>query len=74
VSFATLIRLVDGMEDRAEGYLTLDEVAAAGGERVQEAIAEAILLVDYRARADGTPVTICRLNRHHAEVKALTAW
>jgi hypothetical protein len=69
-----LIHLVDALEDRAETYLTLDDVASAGGTHLEEAIAQHILLVDYRTRVDGTPVTLCRLNRRHPEVARLTAW
>jgi hypothetical protein len=69
-----LIRLVDRLEDAAESYVTLDEVRAAGGRGLDAAIAEHILLVDYRTREDGTPVTLCRLNRRHPEVARLTTW
>ncbi|MCA1644937.1 MAG: hypothetical protein LC797_05505 [Chloroflexi bacterium] len=69
-----LIRLVDGLEDRAEGYLTLDQVERAVGGAVPDQIAAGVLLIDYRNRADGTPVTLCRLNRHHPRVAQLTAW
>ena len=72
-SDADLVRLVDSLEDTAEGYLTLDRVQSAFGD-VSRAIEEALLLVDYRTRADGSPVTLCRLNRHHPLVKELTAW
>jgi len=72
-SDADLIRLVDSLEDSADGYLTLDKVQSAFGD-VSRAIEEALLLVDYRTRADGTPVTLCRLNRHHPLVKQLTSW
>jgi len=72
-SDADLIRLVDSLEDSADGYLTLDKVQSAFGD-VSRAIEEALLLVDYRTRADGSPVTLCRLNRHHPLVKELTAW
>jgi len=72
-SDADLIRLVDSLEDSVDGYLTLDKVQSALGD-VSRAIEEALLLVDYRTRADGTPVTLCRLNRHHPLVKELTAW
>ena len=74
MSWKALIRLVDGLEDRASSYLTLDEVKSAGGQRLDAAIAEHILLVDYRTREDGTSVTLCRLNRRHPEVARLTAW
>jgi hypothetical protein len=69
-----LVRLVDGLEDRAESYLTLNEVMAAAGEDVSEAIGSGLLLVDYRTRADGSSITLCRLNRHHPLVVKLTSW
>jgi hypothetical protein len=70
-----LIRLVDTLEDGGASYVTLDEVAAASqGVDLEEAIAEHILLVDYRTRVDGTSVTLCRLNRRHPEVARLTGW
>ena len=69
-----LIRLVDGLEDRASSYVTVDDVIAAGGRDLEAAIAEHLLLVDYRTRADGTPVTLCRLNRRHPLVAKLTGW
>jgi hypothetical protein len=69
-----LIRLVDGLEDRAETHVTLDEVLAAGATGVEAAIAEHVLLVDYRTRSDGTPVTLCRLNRRHPLVVQFTTW
>ena len=70
-----LVRLVDGMEDRAESSLTLEEVqAAAGGADLSKAIADGLLLVDYRHRDNGTPVTLCRLNRRHPLVARLTGW
>jgi hypothetical protein len=74
VSHTALIRLVDGLEDRAAGYVTLDEVEAAGAQNVAEAIADGVLLVDHRTRVDGTAVTLCRLNRHHPAVEELTSW
>jgi len=70
----TLVRLVDALEDRAPGYLTLDDVAAAGAEGLESAIAEHVLLIDYRRRPDGTPMTLVRLNRRHPLVIRLTAW
>jgi hypothetical protein len=69
-----LIRLVDSLEDHAPSYLTVDDVVAAGGTDLEAAIAEHILLVDYRTREDGTPVTLCRLNRRHPLVAKLTIW
>jgi hypothetical protein len=72
-SFADLIKTVDGLEDRAASYLTLDEVEARVGD-ISAAVDARVLLVDYRRRADGTPVTLCRLNRRHPEVVRLTGW
>lgn len=69
-----LIRLIDGLEDKAESYLTLDEVEHAAGHKLAAVVSAGILLVDYRTRVDGTPVTVCRLNRHHPLVKRLTGW
>jgi hypothetical protein len=71
---ADLVRLVDRLEDQAESYLTLDEVERAAGGDVSAALAGGLLLVDYRTRLDGSPVTLCRLNRRHPRVVALTAW
>lgn len=71
---AELVRLVDRLEDRAASYVTLAEVEQAAGGDVSGAIAEGLLLVDYRTRADGTPITLCRLNRRHPRVAALTRW
>lgn len=71
---ADLVRLVDGLEDAADGYLTLDQLEAAAGEALADPIARGLLLIDHRTRLDGTPVTLCRLNRHHPLVAELTAW
>ena len=71
---ADLVRLVDRLEERAEGYLTLDEVQRAAGGDVSREIEDGLLLLDHRARADGAPVILCRLNRRHPVVVALTAW
>jgi hypothetical protein len=73
VNDADLVRLVDHLEDSVDGYVTLDEVQSMAGD-VSQAIAGGLLLVDYRTRADGTAVTLCRLNRHHPLVKELTSW
>jgi hypothetical protein len=73
ISDADLVRQVDALEDSVDGYLTLDQVESSLGD-VARAIQDGLLLVDYRTRADGTPVTLCRLNRHHPLVKELTAW
>jgi hypothetical protein len=76
--FADLIRLVDRLEDRAAGYVTLADVAQAGVLETDAAIAANVLLLDYRQRLDGDgnlePVTLCRLNRHHPLVQRLTGW
>ncbi len=69
-----LVRLLDRLEEEAESYLTLADAEAAAGHELHDAIARGILLVDRRTRLDGTPVTLCRLNRHHPLVQALTAW
>jgi hypothetical protein len=69
-----LIRLVDELEAKAESYLTVDDVERAAGFAVSQPIADGLLLVDHRTRADGTPVTVCRLNRHHPLVARLTGW
>jgi hypothetical protein len=75
VNDADLIRLVDALEDAAGSYVTLDQVAAAAGDvDLSSAIADHLLLVDYRTRLDGTPVILCRLNRRHPLVISLTAW
>jgi hypothetical protein len=76
VTSEELVRLVDGLEDAAAGaYLTLDHVASAAPDAdLVCAIAESLLLVDYRQREDGTAVTLCRLNRRHPVVMRLTAW
>ena len=71
---ADLVRLVDRLEERAESYVTLDQVQHAARSDVSGAIAEGVLLVDYRTRADGGPVTLCRLNRRHPRVMELTKW
>ena len=69
-----LVRLVDRLEDDADGYITLEEVDRAASADVASAIQEGLLLVDYRTRLDGTPVTLCRLNRRHPLVAELTKW
>lgn len=71
---ADLVRLVDKLEDTSEGYLTLEEIEAAAGRPLAASVANGLLLVDYRTRLDGTPVTLCRLNRHHPLVAQLTSW
>jgi hypothetical protein len=74
VNAADLIRLVDRLEDDSQSYITLTEVEAAAGGDVGWAIEEGLLLIDYRARLDGTGVTLCRLNRRNALVAELTRW
>jgi hypothetical protein len=69
-----LVRLVDTLEERADTYVTLDEVQTAASEDVRWAIADNLLLVDYRTRLDGTQVTLCRLNRRHPLVARLDGW
>jgi len=74
VNPADLVRLVDRLEDEADGYITLEDVDRVAGADVASAIQEGLLLVDYRTRLDGTPVTLCRLNRRHPLVAELTKW
>jgi hypothetical protein len=75
VNLDELIRVVDRLEDEARNYLTLDEIESKiGAQVVPLAIAEGVLLIDHRMRADGTPVTLARLNRHHPVVQRLTSW
>ena len=69
-----LIHAVDGLEDRAAGYISRGDVESAVGRSVAPEIAAGILLVDERTSVDGQPVTLCRLNRHHPDVQRLTAW
>ena len=69
-----LVRLVDDLEEKAENYVTLDDVESAVGHSVANAVVAGLLLVDHRTRLDGTPVTLCRLNRHHPLVAKLTGW
>ena len=71
---ADLVRLVDRLEDEADGYITLEDVERAAASDVSDALANGLLLVDYRTRLDGTPVTLCRLNRRHPLVAELTKW
>jgi hypothetical protein len=74
VNDSELVLLVDALEDRAETYLTLDEVAAVAQCDLGHAIDEHLLLVDFRTRDNGAPVTLCRLNRRHPLVRELTGW
>ncbi len=69
-----LVRLVDELEEKASGYITLEDVERAAGFTVSAEIESGLLLVDYRTRLDGTAVTLCRLNRHHPLVVELTGW
>jgi hypothetical protein len=71
---ADLVRLVDQLEDSADGYLTLEQLEAAAGQTLAAQVAAGLLLVDHRTREDGSPITLCRLNRHHALVAQLTNW
>jgi hypothetical protein len=74
VNDAALVRLVDALEEKAESYITLEQIESAAGHQVADAITGGLLLVDHRTRLDGTPVTLCRLNRHHPLVAKLTGW
>ena len=69
-----LVRLVDKLEDEADSYVCLEDVERAFGSSVSRSIAAGLLLVDHRTRLDGTPITLCRLNRHHPLVARLTGW
>ena len=71
---AELVVLVDELEEKASGYVTLEDVERAVGFAVSAQIAGGLLVVDYRTRLDGTRVTLCRLNRHHPLVAELTGW
>jgi hypothetical protein len=68
------VRLVDQLEDRAAGYLTLEDVERALGRSLQPEIDAAVLLLDYRTRGDASSVTLCRLNRRHPLVQRLVNW
>jgi hypothetical protein len=74
VNDADLIRLVDALEEHADSYLTLDQVVSAADCDVSDAMEKNVLLVDFRVRADGTAVTLCRLNRRHPLVAEITGW
>jgi hypothetical protein len=74
VTDTELVLLVDELEEKASGYVTLEDVERAVGCAVSAQIAGGLLLVDYRTRLDGTRVTLCRLNRHHPLVAELTGW
>ena len=74
------VLLVDRLESRTSGYLTLDAVRATCGplrDLVERAVADYVLLVDHRTHLDpntreATTVTVCRLNRHHPLVRRLS--
>ena len=78
-----LVHLVDDLEGRATGYVTLDQVHAAATTRqipeatVQDALREEVLLQDQRDRllpeGGWQQVTLCRLNRHHPQVRQALA-
>ena len=68
------MRVLDDLEEQSSAYVTLDEAQRVTSSDLAREIADAVLLVDYRSRADGTPVTLCRLNRHHPEVQRLNSW
>lgn len=74
----TLLQQLDSLEAAADPYLTLDEAQRATASDLAPLIAQGILLVDHRHRLlpEGRlqPITLCRLNRHHPQVKALTSW
>ena len=75
------VRLVDRLEARTSGYLTLNAVRAAAGplvDLVEPALADDLLLLDHRTRFEPStgevgPVAVCRLNRHHPLVRELDA-
>jgi hypothetical protein len=74
-----LVQAVDELEAHADGYLTLEQVEEALGHSTADAVAQSLLLVDYRESIDAASgarraVTLCRLNRQHPLVRQLTAW
>ena len=73
-----LVRLIDELEAKADGYITLAEVERAAGRSLEDAVASGLLLVDYRERIDAEgarqPLTLARLNRQHPLVRQLTSW
>lgn len=71
---ARLITAVNRLEELADDTLTVGDLEAARVEGIAEAIADGVLLVDYRTRLDGGQVVLCRLNRRHPDVAPLTAW
>lgn len=73
------VRLVDDLEGRTPGYLTLDALRASLAPDLSAtldwAVQDDLLLVDHRHRLDERtgaiqPVTVCRLNRHHPTVRS----
>jgi hypothetical protein len=72
------LALLDSLEAAADPYLTLDEAQRATHADLAALIADGILVIDHRHRLlpDGRlePITLCRLNRHHPQVKALSPW
>src|SRR5262249_57687082 len=47
-----LIQIVDELEAHADGYITLEQVEEALGHSTADAIAQSLLLVDYREFVD----------------------
>jgi hypothetical protein len=74
---ARLVALLDRLEGESTAYLDLDRLRAAwdGAPAILDAaIAEDVLLVDDRTRLDEAtgalvPITLCRLNRSHPDVR-----
>jgi hypothetical protein len=79
-ALSTLVRVVDQLEARAAGELTLEQVRrAVDPALVEAAVAEDVLLLDERLALDAEsgelqPTTLCRLNRRHQAVRALISW
>jgi hypothetical protein len=73
-----LVALLDELESAAEPYLTLDEAELAAGQDLSPLVDQGVLLVDHRQQllpgGQLAPITLCRLNRHHPQVKALGGW
>src|SRR3954454_12605549 len=73
-----LVRLVDDLEGRAAGYITLDDVERSAGRSVADEIAQGLLRGDYREVVDGsdvpTRVTLCVRYRHHPLLREVTAF
>jgi hypothetical protein len=75
----TFVCLVDELEEREPGYLTLGTLRSALNPEMyailEWALRVDLLLVDQRHHIDelsGTtqPVSVCRLNRHHPIVRS----